>query len=272
MTPLALTALLIAGCVAGFLAGFFGVGGGIILVPILVFYFHSIGVSTLVATHLAFGTSLLIIIFASLPSAYEHNKNGNVQWEAVLWIGTASVVGSLVGASIAAELHGKTLQRIFATVVTIAAVRLLLEQRKPKGEPRINLSPVGLGTIGVVVGLVSSLAGVGGGVFAIPMMYYFMKFPLKKAVGTSSATIVLTAIASTIGYVVKGWETIELYAPQYAAFTAGFVDYVHSLPIILGTIPMAKFGAAVAHRTHADRLRRIYAVFLLVIATKMFFF
>jgi hypothetical protein len=272
MDPLALFLLLVAGCAAGFLAGFFGVGGGIILVPILLLYFNSIGVSTLVSTHLAFGTSLFIVIFASTPSAYQHNRNGNVLWKAVLLMGAASVIGSIVGANVAAMLHGKVLQRIFAGVVLVSSLRLMLEKTGASAKSEIRLSPLGLSLIGLIVGLVSALAGVGGAVFAIPMMYYFMHFPLKKAVGTSSATVVITAIASTIGYIVKGWETIDLYAPQLAAFTAGYVNYGHSIPIILGTIPMAKFGATVAHKTHADSLRRYYAVFLLVIAMKMFFF
>jgi hypothetical protein len=124
-----------------------------------------------------------------------------------------------------------------------------------------------LAGIGIVVGLVSSLAGVGGGVFAIPMTYYFMKFPLKKALGTSSATIVITGLASTIGYIITGWEAIGL--PPY---TLGYVDYYHAIPIIIGTLPAAKFGATVAHRTHVDRLRKFYGAFLVVIAAKMFFF
>ncbi len=264
-------ALTLAGCVAGFLAGFFGVGGGIILVPILVYYYHLINVAPEVATHLAFGTSLFIVIFASIPSAYQHNKNGNVIFKAVVVIGLASVVGSLFGATIAASLRGRALQQIFASVVTIAAARLLSEQ-KPRADAAPNLSSPGLGAIGVIVGLVSSLAGVGGGVFAIPLTHYFMKFPLKKAVGTSSATIVITALASTLAYVSKGWEKVAALSPEHADFTLGFVDYVHSIPIILGTIPMAALGASVAHKTHADVLRRLYAVFLLAIAIKMFFF
>lgn len=272
MDPLSLFLLLLSGCVAGFLAGFFGVGGGIILVPILLFYFHTIGVSDLVATHLAFGTSLLIVIFASIPSAYEHNKNVNVLWKAVVVMGVASILGSFVGGSVAAGLKGRVLQQIFATVVTIAALRLLIEQKGKRNEENANLSPIGLGIIGVIVGLVSSLAGVGGGVFSIPMMYYFMKIPLKKAVGTSSATIVITAIASTLVYVTKGWSEIDVFAPELANLTAGYVDYVHSLPIIIGTIPMAKLGASVANKTHVDNLRRLYAIFLIAVAMRLFFF
>lgn len=267
MDPISILLLLLAGGLAGFLAGFFGVGGGIILVPILLIFFKSVDVSSLVSTHLAFGTSLLIVIFASLTSAYQYLKNGHVVWRAVAFIGIASVLGAIVGSNIAGELQGKVLQRIFAGVVSIAAIRLLAEGRKPKEDPAPNLAPPGLAGTGFVVGLVSSLAGVGGGVFAIPMMYNFLRFPLKKALGTSSATIVITALASSIGYIVKGWGNTLL--PEY---TLGYVDYVHSIPIIIGTLPAARFGATVANKTHVDKLRKYYGVFLVVIAAKMFFF
>lgn len=259
--------LLLAGCLAGFLAGFFGVGGGIILVPMLLFYFQSIGVSSLVATHLTFGTSLLIVIFASLSSAYQYSKNKHVVWKAVLFIGVASVVGALLGAIVASDLQGKSLQRIFAAVVIVAALGLLVESKKPKANPGPNLSPVGLSAIGLIVGLVSSLAGVGGGVFSIPMMYYFMHFPLKKALGTSSATIVITAFAAAAGYVVQGWGN-----PLLPSFTLGYVDFLHSLPVIVGTLPFAGLGASAAHKTKGDLLRKIFATFLLVMAFKMLFF
>jgi uncharacterized membrane protein YfcA len=259
--------LLLAGGVAGFLAGFFGVGGGIILVPILLIFFKSIDVSSLVSTHLAFGTSLLVVIFASLTSAYQYSKNKHVVWRAVVFIGVMSVIGAIVGSNIAGELQGKTLQRIFAAVVSIAAIRLLAEGQKPRQEPKPNLAPPGLAGTGFVVGIVSSLAGVGGGVFAIPMMYNFLKFPLKKALGTSSATIVITALASSIGYAVKGWGNTLL--PEY---TIGYVDYLHSIPLIIGTLPAATFGAMVAHKTDVDKLRKYYGMFLIVIAAKMFFF
>ena len=267
LDPLNIILLLLAGGIAGFLAGFFGVGGGIILVPILLVFFQNINITSLVSTHLAFGTSLLIVIVASLTSAYQYAKNGHVVWRGVIFIGVASVVGAAIGSNIAGELQGKTLQRIFATVVIIAALRLLAEGKKPKEEPQPNLAPPGLAGTGLVVGLVSSLAGVGGGVFAIPMMYNVLKFPLKKALGTTSASIVITALASTIGYIVKGWGN-----PLLPEHTLGYVDYFHSIPIIIGTLPAAKLGATIAHRTHVDKLRKYYGVFLIMIAAKMFFF
>ena len=96
--------LLGVGLLAGFLAGLFGVGGGIILVPILLYFFQNIGVSSLVATHLTFGTSLLIIVFTSASSAYEYSRNGHVVWKGVLWMGLSSVAGAWLGSSVAAGL------------------------------------------------------------------------------------------------------------------------------------------------------------------------
>lgn len=262
-----LLTLLAAGCAAGFLAGFFGVGGGIILVPILLYFFQSTGVSSLVATHLAFGTSLFIIIFASLSSAREHWKNGHVVWRAVLIIGFASVLGALGGATVASAISGRSLQRIFGIVVLVAALRLLTEQRKPKGELTPRLGFPGLALTGLLVGVLSSLAGVGGGVFSIPIMYSILHFPLKRAVGTSSATIVITAIAGTAGYVLRGMGNSLL-----PASTMGYVDWLHALPVILGTVLLAKQGAKVAHKTDTALLRKIFALFLFVMSARMLFF
>jgi uncharacterized membrane protein YfcA len=264
---LSLFLLLLAGAAAGFLAGFFGVGGGIILVPILLYFFQSIHISSLVSTHLAFGTSLLIVLFASLSSAFQYSRNGHVVWKAVMAIGLASVVGGLLGANIAGDLQGKVLRQIFAAVVLLSALRLFAETRKPKIEemPPLRIPPL-VGT-GFLVGMVSSLAGVGGGVLSIPIMHSILKFPLKKALGTSSATIVITALAAGAGYVFKGWGNSLL--PEG---TLGYVDWLHALPLIAGSIPLAAVGAHVANKTKVTVLKRIFALFLLVIAFRMLLF
>lgn len=259
--------LLLGGVAAGFLAGFFGVGGGIVLVPILLFFYQSIHVSSLVATHLAFGTSLLITIFASLSSATQYARNGHVVWKGVLYIGLASVVSGLLGAQLAGALEGKVLRQIFGLVVGASAIRLFAETRKPKAEvmPPLHVAPL-LGT-GFFVGLVSSLAGVGGGVLSIPVMHSLLKFPLKKAIGTSSATIILTAFAAGTGYVMRGWGNSLL--PEG---TIGYVGWLYALPLIIGSIPMATVGARIANRTKVTLLKKIFALFLLVMAFRMLLF
>ncbi len=266
MDVLTFLLLLVAGCAAGFLAGFFGVGGGIILVPVLLFYYQTTQITSLVTTHLAFGTSLLIIIFASASSAYRYNRGQYVVWQAVLLMGIASVVGALVGSAIAAALQGHTLRQIFAAVLLIAALRLLGQPRKAKGNLPPELAPQRLLPAGLFVGLVSSLAGVGGGVFAIPVMYTLFRFPLKRALGTSSAIITITAVAGTLGYAVKGWHMQGL--PSH---TLGYVDYLTAIPLILGSLPLAIVGAHIADGTHTETLRKIFAVLLIAVAAKMVF-
>ena len=123
---------------------------------------------------------------------------------------------------------------------------------------------------GVVSGILSSLTGLGGGVVTIPMMHYLMGFPMKKAVGTSSAIIVLTAIAASGGYVYSGWNHPDLV--PYSWFTLGYVDYVHSLPVIAGTLPSAIFGAHLANRAKSALLRKLFASLLIAVALKVLLF
>jgi uncharacterized membrane protein YfcA len=258
--------LLLMGSISGLLAGFFGVGGGIVLIPFLLYYFQSTGVTSLVATHLTFGTSLMVIVFSSLAASYQFYRNGQVIWRAVLIIGLTSAVGAFGGSMLAGALEGKTLQRIFAVLVIVAALRLLVEARKPRGKAGPNLAIPGLAGTGLAVGLASSLAGIGGGAISIPIMYTILRFPLKRAIGTSSATIVITALASVIGYIVGGWGN-----PLLPGGTVGYVDVLHALPIILGTVPSASLGAHLAEKTSSSVLKKVFGIFLLVVAARMLF-
>jgi len=263
--PLHAVLLAAAGAAAGFLAGLFGVGGGILLVPILLVFFRTIGVSALVATHLAFGTSLFIVVFTSLSSARTYAARGLVSWRAVAIMGASSVLGAYGGSLLASRLAGTALQRIFAAVVTLAALRMLLKQAGTGADREPDLRVPGLAAIGLGVGAVSSLAGVGGGVLSIPLMVFLLGFPLKRALGTSSATIIITATAAVIGYIVNGWGE-----PLLPPGALGYVDVLHAVPVILGSIPLATVGARTANHLHGDTLRRLYAVFLLAIAARMF--
>jgi uncharacterized protein len=262
-----LIALLCGGCVAGFLAGFFGVGGGIILVPILLIFYKATGITSLVSTHMALGTSLLIIIFASGSSSLQYSRSKQVVWNAVLYLGAGSVVGGLFGAYIAGGLEGLMLRQIFAAVLLVAAVQLLTSVKKNKGEQIPATFPPALLLSGLCVGVVSALAGVGGGIVAIPIMHSMFHFPFKKALGTSSATIVATAFAGVVGYAIRGWGN-----PSLPSLTLGYVDYLHAIPVIIGCVPMAMVGARTAQKTNAKRLTVLFAVLLIIVAFRMFFF
>jgi uncharacterized membrane protein YfcA len=257
--------LLLVGCAAGFLAGFFGIGGGILTVPVLLFYYQQAHVTSLVSTHLAFGTNLLTVIFAAAVSAYQHNRDQHVIWRGVLLWGAAGAVGSLAGAFLAATMQGHTLRQIFAAVVAFAAIRLLSQPRKPKGNLPPELGPQKLIPAGALVGFAASLAGVGGGVLAVPIMYSVLHFPLKKALGTSSAIVALSVFAGAIGYAFEGWNMQGL--PPH---TLGYVDYLTAIPLIIGSLPLAIVGANLSENTKANTLRKIFALLLIVVAAKMF--
>jgi uncharacterized protein len=257
--------LLGVGCFMGFAAGFFGVGGGIVLVPILLIVYTKIGVEPSIVAHVAFGTSLFVSTFTSLSSSYRHYKNRNVITRAVAILAATSILTALLGSWIADQLTSIALRRIFSVVIFIAGLRLAF-QSDEKGNQRVaRLSRPGLAGIGSLTGFVSSLAGVGGGVFSIPMMYQFLNFPIKKAIGTSSAVIVFTTFFASMGYMVNGWGRDGL--PSY---TVGYVHLGAALPVILTAFFFSQIGAITAHKTEVNRLRRIFGGFLVIVGVYIF--
>ena len=258
---------ILAGSIVGFLAGLFGVGGGFLIVPLLIFSYEYSGLSPSILTHLALGTSLFVIVFASIMSAYQHNRQGSINWRAVLIIGFSSALTALAAARFAAALKGRHLQVIFAVIVTLAAIRMLTESRiHAQKEKEITFHPraVSLAGIGFATGIVSALGGVGGGIIIILMMYHFLNYPLKLAIGTSSATIVITACFSLAGYMMNGIGHTDL--PRW---TFGYVDLWHGSALAIGSIFLARIGAYVSFKTHPFHLRKAFICFTLLVSIYM---
>ncbi len=258
---------IIVGCGVGFLAGFFGIGGGLLIVPLLIFSYGYSGVPPSVQTHLAMGTSLFVIIFTSLMSAHQHHRQKNVYWRAVFSIGLSSGLTAFVTANIAAGLSGRYLRLIFALVVIAMGILMLVEseaesQKKLALTSRPNLfSLIG---IGLLSGIISAMAGVGGGVITIPMMYYLLKIPFKMTIGTSSATVIITAIFSMVGYMLSGIGHADL--PEWSL---GFVDLQRGGALIIGTLLWAKIGAMISFRTRPYHLRILFALFIISLSIYM---
>ncbi len=253
------------GCLMGFTAGFFGVGGGIVLVPMLLLVYTHIDIEPSISAHIAFGTSLFVATFTSLSSSYRHFKNRNVIFQAVIILAVASVITALIGSWIADQLSSISLRRIFSLVIFFAGLRLAMQENEKGNERVANVSTPGLIGIGTFTGFVSSLAGVGGGVFSIPMMYQFLNFPIKKAIGTSSMVIVFTTLFAAAGYMINGWGRPDL--PTYAI---GYVHIGAAIPVMLTAIVFSQFGAMVTHKTEVNRLRRIFGGFLVLIGIYIF--
>ncbi len=267
MSPFDFLIFVVVGCGVGFLAGLFGIGGGFIIVPILIFSYEYSGLSPSVLTHVSIGTSLFVIVFASLTSAYQHQKQRNIEWQIVFMVGLSSAIAAFATTRLAVALSGKHLQMAFMVVVLFTAIRMLMEG-VPKVQKKIELvtqpRTIRLLVVGVVAGMVAALAGIGGGVIIIPMMYYFLHMPLKLAIGTSSATVLIIAFFSVIGYIINGLGHADL-----PPWSLGFIDLQRGMALAIGSILLARAGAYVSFKTHPYRLRKLFAFFIILVSIYM---
>jgi uncharacterized membrane protein YfcA len=258
--------LVLAGLAAGFLGGVFGTGSGIVLVPVLLLYCHATGVSSLVATHVAMGTSLLVVTFASLAQAWEYSRTDHIVWRGAAYFALAGVTGSVMGTAVAAGLEGTALRKIFGFVLLVAAVRLFSGKRKSAGDLEPAPAPWPLLGTGFLVGVISSLSGVGGTFVAVPLLYTYRHFPLRKAIGTSSAAIVVIAAAGAAGYILRGWGN-EFLPPGMP----GFMCWQAALPLFAGVVPGGILGTRIGPRADIPLVRTTFAVLLLAVMLRMFF-
>jgi len=253
---------LAVGAIAGFIAGLFGVGGGLIIVPVLVYLFSQQGMHSEYLVHMAVGTSLATIIFTSISSVRAHHRRGAVLWPVVWRLATGIVVGALLGAAIADWMSSLVLRRFFAVFEWLVALQLLFGVKPP---PARNLpaSP-GLFGVGNVIGAISAIVGIGGGTLTVPYLVW-NNIDMRKAVATSSACGLPIAIAGATGFVLTGlrqaglpdWSIGYLYLPALAG-------------IVIASVLFAPLGARVAHWLDPARLKRLFGIFLLMLGTYMF--
>ena len=256
--PLAYLAL---GAVVGWLGGLFGIGGGLILVPVLLFSFEAQHFAAANLLHLALGSSMATILFTSLSSMRQHHKHGAVVWRAVLGFTPGILLGAALGTTFAASVPQQFLAMFFALFVYAVSAQILLDIRP---HPSRQLPGAGGMTLfGTLTGSLSSLVSIGGGTFVVPFLVW-CNVLLRHAIGTSAAVGFPVALGGTAGYIVTGWSAIELPAPHL-----GYVYLPALLWIALASIVAAPFGARAAHRMKVEMLRKLFAVLLMAVATKM---
>lgn len=255
--------LVSAGLFAGLLAGLLGVGGGIVLVPVLIELYGIIGVSPDVAAHSAVGTSLATIIATSLMSIRAHHKRGSVDFSIVRTLAPGVAIGALSGGVIAGFMSARELTGLFATLAILVAANLAFAPEHKvlrQGMPE----PAGSVGIGVVIGLISALMGIGGGTLSVPTMV-MCAVPPRTAVGTSSSIGLVIAVFGAISFAFNGFGEAGL-----PFGSIGYVNLIGFALIVPFTMLMAPQGARLAHVLPARRLRQVFAVFLLVVAVRMF--
>ncbi len=255
--------LLMTGAIAGVLAGLLGVGGGIVIVPVL---FHLFGVLELpqsTAMHVAVGTSLAIIIPTSLSSMRAHFKKGSID-KAVLrrWAGPM-FVGAAIGALISAYVSGLVLTTVFAVIAVLVAANMATPNGVRVGD-NLPTSTAGNVSLSGVIGTFSAMMGIGGGTLLVPTFSAF-NFPIHMAVGTAAALGLAIAVPGAAGFILSGWDV-----PDRPPLSIGYVNLVGFALIFPMTVLTAPWGAAIAHRLNRVWLRRAFALFLAVTAARMF--
>ncbi len=257
----AVLAYLATGAVAGFFAGLLGVGGGVIVVPILALLFAGQGFPAREVFHLALGTSMATILFTSVSSLRAHHAHGAVLWPVVGGMVPAILAGTFLGAQVAVLVTSRQLSIFFAGFMLFVAFQMVAN-RQPRPS-RTLPGRGGLSLAGLIIGTIASLAAMGGGALTVPYLIRHNVRP-HQAIGTSSAVGLPIAFGGTLGYVWNG-----LGHGGLPAGSLGFV-YLPALAVILAaSLIAAPLGARTAHRLPVPVLKRIFAALLLVLAGKM---
>lgn len=253
--------LLLAGASAGFLGGLLGIGGGLLVVAALSFALPAWGVPRSEVMHVSVATSMATIVLTLVSSAAAHVRRGSVLWPTWGWLAPGMVVGGIAGASVAQMLSARTLRWVIAAFCAFMAWRMAYGRTKVRADDagRVPRSPWLL-PVGAGIGTLSAVAGIGGGSMTVPLLVSLGAKPVR-AVGTSAACGLTIAIASALSYALA-------VRPPPQPLPWGAVGYLY-LPaaavVTLASMTLAPLGARAAHAISAVALRRVFAVFLLVV-------
>lgn len=258
--------LVLVGAASGFLAGIFGIGGGAVLVPVFYECFRLAGVPLEVRMPLCIGTSLAIIIPTSIASFRAHYRRGAVDMAILKMWWLPVVIGVVAGAVTARFAPERLFKIVFVCVAWSAALRLLLSRENWKFGDVVPTGPL-MRLYGFFIGLLSTLMGVGGGLFANLMMTFYGR-PIHQAVATSSALAVLISIPGALGYVYAGWPAAARF-PDVAAlqlpFALGYVSLIGALVVMPTTLLTAPLGVKAAHALSKRKLEIAFGCYLLIV-------
>lgn len=254
--------LLLAGVGAGLIAGLLGVGGGIILVPVLYYLFTAMGIDEAVRMHVAVGTSLTTIIATSIASIRAHHKRGAVDLALLRSWGPGILIGTLIGGLIASAVKGAALTGIFATLATLIGLYMALGQRTMVISNHLP-GPLGAYSLGALIGGISTMMGIGGGSLSVPILSLF-GYPIHRAIGTAAAIGFIIGVPGTLYFMFSGWNVSGL--PPYSL---GYVNLLGTALIVPASMLLAPLGARLSHRLNTRKLKTIFGIFLMIMAGQM---
>jgi uncharacterized membrane protein YfcA len=248
----------------GFVAGLFGIGGGLITVPFLYYIFGSLGVDNQYLMHLAVGTSFAIIIPTSAVSVLTHHKFKAVDFNIVKSYGIFVILGVVIGTIFAASLKTKSLVLFFSITIFFLGIYLLLLKEKQKNtliKIKLHLKII----LGFLVGFISAPMGIGGAIMNVPILKFF-GYSINKAIGSAAAIGFLIALFGMIGFVITG-----SYLKTNLPLSIGFLNIPAFLIFIPITTFMARIGARTVHKINKNRISKFFGIFLLFIASKFLY-
>ncbi len=255
---------LLTGTFAGFSAGLLGIGGGLIIVPVLYFIFSAQAYDQQHVMHMALATSLATIIVTSISSTFAHHKKQAVKWRIVFLLSPGLCLGAWLGASAASEFSTATLKPLFGLFELFVAA-LMFSQYQSK-QHNVTIKPVTALLGGNIIGSISAIVGIGGGTLTVPFLNWH-NINIKNAIATSAACGLPIAIMATAAYITKGNISIDL--PLSENNTLGYVQLNAFLLIAISSFIFAPAGAKLAHLIPAPALKKVFAFFLLLLGLKM---
>jgi len=249
------------GAIVGFLAGLLGIGGGLIVVPVLVYLLPQLGISNEVIMPMALATSLAAIVMTSSSAAFAHHKNNNIPWHITKPLMFIVAFGALLGAFIADRLSAQALTNFFAGAVIVLASYMLVSIRSR--QTREMPSNIQLQVISLVTGVIASLMGMAGGAILVPVLTYF-GMPIRHCIGIATVCGVMVALFGSLGYIISGMGNELL-----PAWSLGYVYLPALLGVVLTSSLFAPVGVKFAAKLPVQTLKKFFAVFLIVVALKM---
>jgi uncharacterized membrane protein YfcA len=253
--------LLLAGCAAGFIAGLFGVGGGIVVIPVTLWVLHMQGVGPDYFQHLAIGTSFSVMLFTTFMSSWGHFRKKAIRWDILKPMVPGIILGSIGGSLLASHVPSRGLQIVFIVFAYGVSLKTIIGFN-----PRSTWTlpgTAGIFGIGSLIGSLSSLLGIGGGVFNVPFMLS-CKVPVKQAIGTSAALSWGIAFTGAVSYLIAGSGVDGLPEGSW-----GFCYVPIALVLIVTTSVFAPLGVRVAHRWPSERLQLIFGILLVAVSTQI---
>ncbi|HSH83705.1 MAG TPA: sulfite exporter TauE/SafE family protein [Guyparkeria sp.] len=249
------------GMVAGLAAGLLGIGGGLIMVPVLLMIFPTIGISGPHLVHIAIGTSLAAIVFASITSVYSHHHHGGVLWKVFARFAPGMALGAVLGSAVAHYLPGATLKVVFGVLEIGVAFQMAFGRQPPASRHLPGIVP--LTGVSTTFGAIASIMGMGGGALTTPFFLY-CNITARNAIATSASLALPTALFGAVGYIVTGWSAEGLPEPS-----AGYIYLPALAGIAVFSVLFAPLGAKLAQILPAQTLKRIFAFVLMGLGLQM---